>query len=130
VLLGFSFTIMPHNHLNPSFDLRQLLWERFVLEGVSWFRLERLSRAAETSYFLSGLYPESDRDLDVLDPRVTTDPWGRQYRVVIRGQKLMVTGSDQQGQPVPLLILSRTLAWEGQIESEVETEGPGVILID
>jgi hypothetical protein len=130
VLLGFALTVMPHNPINPGFDLRRLVWERYVLEGASWFRLESLARSAETSYFLTGIYPESVRELQQVTADGIDDPWGRPYRVVTRGQKLMVSGSDGSGQPVPLLIVSRTLAWEDEITSDTSTEGPGVILID
>ena len=109
------------------------IWERFVLESMSWFRMEALSMAAETGYFLTGLYPESTADVgdaDWADESLAKDPWGREYRIVTREQKVMVTGLDRSGQPVPLLLLSRSVAWEGEADLYSEITGPGVILLD
>ena len=133
VLLGFSLTIMTHNPINPGFSLPRLVWDRYVLETVSWFWMDCLTRSAETGYFLHGLYPES---IDQVEggpwgkDSPSTDPWGRQYRLVTRGHKLLVTGFDRAGQPVPMLILSRSLAWEGSVASTEQFDGPGVILLE
>ena len=113
--------------------MRKGIWERFVLESMSWFRMDGLSQAAETGYFLTGLYPETTADLaatEWADKSLLVDPWDRQYRIVTREQKVMVTGLDASGQPVPLLLLSRSVAWEGEADEFSSLEGPGVILID
>ncbi len=128
VLLGFSASIMPHNPLDPSLAVKGMLWDRYVLESVSWFWMNQLSRAAETDYHLTGLYDENLSDLDPDMP--STDPWGRRYRLTTRGHRLLVTGFDHTGAPVPLLSLSRGLAWEGGLRSELAREGPGVVLLD
>ncbi len=127
VLLGFSVGVMPHNPLDPSFALRDLLWKRYVLESRSWFAMNQLSRAAEASYYLNGIYTETATDLGGGVP--ASDPWGREYRLTTRGHRLLVTGYDHSGTPVPLLILSRGLAWEGAVAGDMTT-GPGVILLD
>jgi hypothetical protein len=133
VLLGFSLTIMTHNPVNPGFSLRSTLWNQFVLEAQSWFTMSRVSSAAETSYYLNGLYPESLSDVERRPDRSDdgwVDPWGREYRLVTRGSRLMVTGFDSSGQPVPMLIQSRSFAWEGTSDSMEDLEGPGVILLN
>jgi hypothetical protein len=131
VLLGFAFTVMPRNPFNPAFSVREEVWERYVVQSQSWLRMDWLARAAEAEFFLHGLYPAGLETLSNsrLDRSLTRDPWGRPYRIAIRGQKLMFTGSDSQGQPVPMLILSRSLAWEGEILEAVDRTGPGLILL-
>jgi hypothetical protein len=131
VLLGFAFTIMPRNPFNPVFSAREQLWERYVVQSQSWLRMNWLAHAAETEFFLHGLYPAGLETLSSAtpSPSLTVDPWNRPYRMAIRGHKLMFTGSDSQGQPVPMLILSRSLAWEGEIQEAVDRTGPGLILL-
>ncbi len=131
ILLGFAFTIMPRNPMNPTFSVQDDLWERYVVQSQSWLRMDWLARAAETEFFLHGFYPT---DLDELsasrhDQALMSDPWGRPYRIAIRGDKLMFTGSDSRGQPVPMLIQSRSLAWEGETPEAGNRTGPGLILI-
>ncbi len=41
----------------------------------------------------------------------------------------MFTGSDGNGQPVPMLIQSRSLAWEGESQESGTRTGPGLILL-
>ena len=60
---------------------------------------------------------------------VPLDPWDRPYRLVTRGEKLLVTGSDSSGQPIQSLILSRHLAWEGAADRAERPDGPGVQLV-
>jgi hypothetical protein len=131
VLLGFASTVMPRNPVNPAFSARVEIWERFVVESQSWLRMDWLGRAAETEFFLHGVYPSSLEELSgsEADASVVRDPWGRPYRIAIRGDKLMLTGSDSRGQPVPLLILSRALAWEGETADAGERDGPGLVLL-
>lgn len=133
VLLGFSLTVMAHNPLNPGLSFGPDLWDRIVGVSLSWYRMSELALDAETQYFLTGLYPESLDDLRASGlplPDDGVDPWGRDYRVVSRGHKLMLTGSDRQGQPVPRLILSRFLAWENDPGDSSSPGQPGVVLID
>ena len=131
VLLGFAFTIMPRNPVNPSFSARGELWERYVVQSQSWLRMDWLSRAAETEFFLHGFYPTDLGELSTsrLHEALTRDPWGRPYRIAIRGEKIMFTGSDSNGQPVPMLIQSRSLAWEGETPDAGTRSGPGLILL-
>lgn len=131
VLLGFSLSVMPRNPLNPSFSPRSDVWNRYVLETVSWFRLTHLLRSAETTYLLTGVYPDSPRALmraAAVSPRSVTDPWGRPYRMVVRGHRILAAGTDSRGEPISKLLLSRDLAWEGAPEGE--HQGPGVILLE
>lgn len=131
VLLGFSLTVIPRNSLNPAFELRNTIWSQGVLESLSWIALDRVASEAETCYYLSGIYPTSIDEVGAAPSRqVSDDPWGRPYRLVTRGGKLLVTGTDATGQPVQRLILSRGLAWEGTHEHGERPQGPGVRLID
>ncbi len=131
VLLGFSLTVIPRNPINPGFELRQEVWNRRVLESLSWIGLDRVAREAETSYYLNGIYPADMAELASAVPgRVPRDPWGRQYRLVSRGGKLLVTGADAAGRPAPRLILSHSLAWEGSGQRSERPVGPGVQIVD
>jgi len=131
ILLGFAFTVMPRNPVNPSFVFETQFWERYVVQSQSWLKMDWLARAAETEFFLHGFYPASLSDLSVSrsNPGLTVDPWGRPYRIAIRGDKLMFTGSDSHGQPVPMLIHSRNLVWEGETPEYGDRKGPGLILL-
>jgi len=131
VLLGFAFTVMPRSQINPTFAVRGELWEGLVVQSQSWLRMDWLARVAESEFFLYGLYPAGLEDLSTsgLAPDGTDDPWGRPYRIAIRGEKLMFTGSDSNGQPVPMLIHSRSLAWEGETPESGDRKGPGLVLI-
>ncbi|MCP4895601.1 MAG: DUF4388 domain-containing protein [bacterium] len=133
ILLGFSLTVMTANPLSATFGLKELIWNRYVQEGVSWYSMERLARAAEDHYFLHGLYPENSEMLLIGEDEASkslADPWGQPYRLVNRGHKMMVTGLDSSGHPVPLLLLSRALAWEGSHMEAGVGDGPGVIFIE
>jgi hypothetical protein len=130
VLLGFALMIVNRNPANPGFSLREDLWDRYVLQGVSWISLDRVAQQAETAFYLDGVYPEDADHLARDYPgAVPLDPWGRPYRLVTRGEKLLVTGSDRNGQPVQSLILSRHLAWEGPGDRAERPKGPGVQLV-
>jgi hypothetical protein len=131
VLLGFAFTVMLRNPLNPVFTVREEIWDRYVVESQSWLRMDWLARMAEAEFFLQGVYPASLADLESfgIDQAATRDPWERPYRIAIRGDKLMFTGSDSIGQPVPMLIHSRSLAWEGGVSEPVDRQTPGLILL-
>ena len=132
VLLGFSSTVMLHNPLNPGITDGPGLWDRVVRVGRSWMRMDRLAHDAERQYLITGLYPEDVDGLvesGLVKPSAATDPWGRPYRMVTRGTRLLVTGSDAAGEPLPLLILTRSLAWEGDPEADATGVRPGVVLI-
>jgi hypothetical protein len=131
LLLGFSLTVMPRNQLNPAFELRDELWNRGVLESLSWIGLDRVARQAETSFYLNGIYPTGIDELSATLPGgVPDDPWGRPYRLVTRGGKLLVTGTDADGQPAQRLVLGRGLSWEAVRERGERPQGPGVRLLD
>jgi hypothetical protein len=130
ILLGFALMIVNRNPANPGFGLRQDFWDRYVLQTLSWISLERVAQEAETAFYLDGVYPENADHLATEFPgAVPLDPWGRPYRLVTRGEKILVTGSDRNGQPVQNLILSRHLAWEGTRDRAERPEGPGVQLV-
>lgn len=130
VLLGFALMIVQRNPANPGFLLHEEIWNRYVLQSVSWVSLDHVARQAVTSFYLNGVYPESAEQLAAEYPgTVPVDPWGRTYRLVTRGGKLLVTGSDATGQPIQSLILSRPLAWERAGEKTDRRDGPGVQLI-
>jgi hypothetical protein len=131
ILLGFSLSVMPRNPVNPVFGLLDRSWDGSVLLGSSWYRIERLSAAAESAFYLEGLYPETMEQVGAAGVGVEEDfgdPWGQPYRLSIRGGKLMVTGVDSEGQQVPVLIRARSLAWEGGSGSSA-VQRPGVRLL-
>ncbi len=134
VMLGFSLTVIPRNPLNPGLRLVDTVRDRFVLESASWFRMQRLVETAEIEYLLTGLYPEVVSD--VAESRFhgftanALDPWGRPYRLASRGEKMIVTGVDRLGHPVSFLVVSRTLAWEGDAVSKERSDQPGVVLLE
>jgi hypothetical protein len=106
------------------------VWDGYVLQTLSWISLERLLERAETSFYLTGIYPDAVEQIaGAPDAPLPRDPWGRPYRLVTRGQKLLVTGSDATGQPIQDLILSRHLAWEGSGQRTERPAGPGVELL-
>jgi hypothetical protein len=130
VLLGFALMIVGRNPANPGFTLREEVWDRHVLQSVSWISLDQVARQAETVFYLDGVYPESVEQLVADYPgTVPTDPWDRSYRVVTRGEKLLVSGSDRGGGPIQSLILSRHMAWEGAGDRSQRPAGPGVRLV-
>jgi hypothetical protein len=101
-----------------------------VLQSLSWISLDRVAGQAESYFYLNGTYPEDADQLAVgFQGHGTLDPWGRSYRLVTRGGKLLVTGSDGSGQPIQNLILTRYLAWEAGDERVEHSAGPGVVLI-
>ena len=131
ILLGFSLTVIPRNSINPVFDFRANVWDRWVGQSLSWIGLDRVAREAETHYYLNGIYPLSVDELAAdSDGSVTLDPWGVPYRLVTRGNKILVTGTDASGRPMANLILSRSLAWEGGLGRLERSQGPGVQLLD
>jgi hypothetical protein len=130
VLLGFALMIVSRNPANPGFTLREDIWNQYVLQSVSWISLNQVANQAETVFYLDGVYPENADQLAAAYPdTVPSDPWGKGYRLVTRGEKLLVTGSDSRGQPIQSLILSRHLAWEHAGARSDRVEGPGVRLV-
>jgi len=102
-----------------------------VGQSLSWVGLDRVAREAETHYYLNGIYPVSVDELAVDSSEEDyLDPWGVPYRLVTRGSKLLVTGADANGRPMPNLILSHSLAWEGSMGRVERSQGPGVQLLD
>jgi hypothetical protein len=130
-LLVFSFTVIPHNRMNPSFHDGGMLWQRYVLESTSWLQLVRMCRTAESYFFLEGLYPDSVSDLvDRGYAGLANDPWGRPYRLATEERRLIVSGTDAVGEPSPMLTVSRRLAWEGDVADLEPHNIPGVRLLD
>jgi hypothetical protein len=131
-LLVFSISIIPHNPSNPGFGLRRTLWENHVFEGLSWLRIGQLGRAAEAYFFLHGLYPESIGDLmgSELSTGLLSDPWGRPYDITTSNNKLVVTGTDASGNPVPALSHTRHLAFEEDSAQAGSQNQRGVRLLD
>lgn len=131
VLLAFGLSMVPHNRLNPAASLRAGVWDRLVMESVSWLRMVRLERVAEWYFALEGVYPDSAADL--IDARYASDigdPWRRPYRLTAREGRLIVTGTNATGEPTASLTISRHLALEGEEIVLGSRNRPGVRLID
>lgn len=132
VLLGLALGVMPQNPLNPVLHGGKRFVQRYVLESASRYRIRSLVRDVEAFRELRGSSPTSLEDLvraGCLSARELKDPWGRPYRLVVRGETLLVTGADAKGQPVPLLMVVRRLPRESVFPSGAFS-GPGVVLLD
>jgi hypothetical protein len=130
VLLVFSVAMVPHNTFNPTATLMSRVWDQLVLESVSWLRMVRLERTAESYFVLEGLYPDSAADLlDAGYAGDIGDPWRRPYRLTSRDGRLIVTGTNAAGEPAPSLTISRYLAMEGEEAVVGVLNQPGVRLI-
>jgi hypothetical protein len=140
VLLGFSLTVMGHNPLNPDVGVRKAIWDSYVLEAASWLRMERLLEAGETAYYFTGLYPDSAdvlKDEAWVNQKLLEDPWHRRYTLgfntaesKLRASSIESTVNGRDSFSQSLLLLSRSLAWEGQVNDAGNGDGPGVVLID
>ncbi len=132
VLLGLALGVMPNNPLNPVLHGGKRYLERYVLESASRYRIRSLVREIEAFRELRGSFPTSLEDLvraGCLSAEELKDPWGRPYRLVVRGETLLVTGADARGEPVPLLMVVRRLPREPVLLSG-GMSGPGVVLLD
>jgi len=130
-LLALALIMIPLNPGNPVARFRPEVWDGLALHGLSWLRLVRISRTAEIYYALEGLYPESAADL--LDAGYATDisdPWRRPYHVTTHDGRLVVTGTDANGDPAPALTIVRNLASEPDSEAGGHRQRPGVRLLD
>ena len=130
-VLAFSVAMIPFNTANPVVRFRPEVWNGIVQQGVSWLRLVRLARTAETFYVLEGLYPESAADLlDAGYLSDVSDPWRRPYRLSTREGRLVATGTDARGEPAPALTISRSLAMEPDETGGGARNRPGVRLLE
>jgi hypothetical protein len=130
-VLAFSVAMIPFNTANPIVRFRPEVWNGIVQQGVSWLRLVRLARTAETFYVLEGLYPESAADLlDAGYLSDVSDPWRRPYRLSTREGRLVATGTDARGEPAPALTISRSLAMEPDETGGGAQTRPGVRLLE
>ncbi|HOC42100.1 MAG TPA: DUF4388 domain-containing protein [Thermoanaerobaculales bacterium] len=130
-VLAFSVAMIPFNAANPIVRFRPEVWNGIVQQGVSWLRLVRLARTAETFYALEGLYPESAADLlDAGYLSDVSDPWRRPYRLSTREGRLVASGTDAKGEPAPALTISRNLAMEPDEAVGGSQTRPGVRLLE
>jgi 1,4-dihydroxy-2-naphthoate octaprenyltransferase len=130
-LLAFALIMIPLDAGNPVARFRPEVWDGLALHGLSWLRLVRISRTAETYYALEGLYPESAADL--LDAGYATDisdTWRRPYHLTTHDGRLVVTGTDANGDPAPALTIVRNLASEPDNTPGGHRQRPGVRLLD
>ena len=121
-LLVFSLWMVPQNRFNPAATVTSEIWDQLVLESVSWLRMVRLERVAESYFALEGLYPESAADLlDAGYADDVGDPWRRPYRLTTRDGRLIVTGTNAAGEPAPSLTISHMRRpmrpWPGKTRS-------------
>ncbi len=132
VLLGLALSVMPRNPLNPILHAGKQTVERYVLESASRWRIRSLMRSIEAYRELTGSFPSSLEEMvraGSVPESSTRDPWGRPYRLVVRGETLLIAGSDASGQPVPLLMMARRLPREPALPAG-SASGPGVVLLD
>ncbi len=130
-MLVLAALVMPQNKLNPGFRLKPFVWDGVVLTSLSWLRMVRLERVAESYFVLEGLYPEGAADLlDVGYVKDINDPWRRPYRLTSHDGHLIFTGTDMNGEPAPRLTISRHLALEGDEMTAGPHDRPGVRLLE
>ena len=130
-MLALGLFVMPQNPLNPGFRMRSTVWDEMVLSSLSWLRMVRLERVAESYFVLEGLYPEGASDLlDAGYAKNINDPWNRPYRLTSHDGQLIFTGTDPHGDPAPRLTISRHLALEGDELTAGPHDRPGVRLLD
>lgn len=107
---------IPKNPLNlffrPALERQEA---RDLFKSVSLARLALLERAVRVYYDSSGRYPKSLEDLlasRVLTPEGATDPYGRQYRYILRPEegKFKIYGRDPRGDIDLDLAFERSLA--------------------
>ncbi len=130
-LLGVSISIIPHNPLNAVSQKDQNLWDRYVLQGVSVFRIERILDGIDAYVLVRGVPPQSLKQLveaGIVSRSRIVDPWGRTYRLIVRGHGAEVAGTNALGQPEPQLMRGRAFPWDGPATGA--GAGPGVILLD
>jgi hypothetical protein len=130
-VLAFALIMIPVITGKPIARFRTEVWDSLALHGLSWLRLVRISRTAETYYALEGLYPESAADL--LDAGYATDvsdPWRRPYHLNTHEGRLVVTGTDAKGDPAPSLTIIRNLAMEPDEPVGGHRNRPGVRLLE
>jgi len=130
-VLAFALIMIPLSAGNPLARFRAEVWDGLALHGLSWLRLVRISRTAETFYALEGLYPESAADL--LDAGYATDvsdPWRRPYHLTTHEGRLVVTATDAKGDPAPSLTIIRNLATEPDEPAGKQRNRPGVRLLE
>ena len=116
LLLASAVRQLPRNPLNlffrPAGERRET---RELFKSVSLARLASVERAVRVYYDSSGRYPKSLQDLldaGVLTAEGATDPYGRQYRYILRPEegKFRIYGRDAQGDIDLDLSFERSLA--------------------
>ncbi len=130
-LLGIALSMIPRNPLNPLLHEGGRFFERYILESGSHYQIHQVLRGVEAYRELRGSIPSSLEDLvegGFLSPDEARDPWGRTYRLIMRGQTLLIAGSDRRGELVPLLMVSRRLPPENG--GTATPGGPGITLLD
>jgi hypothetical protein len=103
LLLASAVRQIPRNPVNlflrPAGERRET---QELFKSVSLARLASVERAVRVYYDSSGRYPKSLQDLlesGVLTAEGATDPYGRQYRYILRPEegKFRIYGRDAQG---------------------------------
>ena len=116
LLLTSAFRQVPRHpwnlFLRPAGEFREVSG---LFKAVSFVRLAALERAVRVFYDSSGRYPGSLEELlssGVLTAEGATDPWGRQYRYILRpgAGKFTLYGRNAQGDIDLDLSFERSLA--------------------
>jgi hypothetical protein len=121
--------------LRPAGEFREV---SDLFKAVSFARLAALERAVRVFYDSTGRYPKSLEDLlssGVLTAEGAIDPWGRQYRYILRPAegKFALYGRNAQGEIDLALSFERSLAPVSESHPAVEAprrdRKPGVQVI-
>jgi hypothetical protein len=125
-ILAVSLLVAPKNPVNPFLGPAPKLPRR-VEAARSWTRMWGIWQALHARAEIVGSYPDTLGELSregVLPQSSLLDPWGRNYRYVLREQSLFLGGANEHGIPDSNLLISQHLT----SEAEEPSPGQGVIL--
>ena len=126
-LLALTVLLAPKNPANPLLGPGPKLAPR-IMGASSWARMAGIWHTLQARAMLVGSFPDNLAELSrerLTSPSELQDPWGRQYRYVLREQSVLLAGNNAHGAPDSNLLFSLHLGAEG----EEATGGPGATLV-
>jgi hypothetical protein len=126
-LLALTVLLAPRNPANPLLGPSPKLVPR-VQGASSWARMAGIWHTLQARALLVGSFPDTLAELSrerLIPPAELQDPWGRQYRYVLREQSVLLAGNNAHGAPDSNLLFSQHLGTEG----EEAAGGPGATLV-